>query len=254
MKFVIYAYACALLAWSKAASADTYYCGTKNGVPWYAIGAPPRGVKCVRLVERPWRNPQAKGAKCVAQRFRFSVFYRCEKDGIVWLFNQNMAPEKGRTSASAEPESRTLTTDPKRVRLDSGTVERVVAKASAETGIPKALLMAVIYVESRFRPQAVSPAGAQGLMQLMPATADFLEVEDPLDPEQNVLGGAKLLRRLADRFDGDIAKALAAYYAGPAAVTRSGGFPDESCARYVELVLTHYRRYAREMDRGQVEE
>ena len=79
-------------------------------------------------------------------------------------------------------------------------------KASQEAGIPVALLRAVIEVESGANPDVVSPAGAQGLMQLMPVTASYLDVKDPFDPEENVAAGARLLRILSDRFNGDIEK------------------------------------------------
>jgi len=78
-------------------------------------------------------------------------------------------------------------------------------------------------------------------MQLMPVTSDYMDVSDPFDPEQNVMAGTRLLRSLADRFDGDLELTLAAYYAGPTAVRRAGGIPTEQCAAYVRKVLDTYR-------------
>jgi soluble lytic murein transglycosylase-like protein len=96
--------------------------------------------------------------------------------------------------------------------------------AAAATDLDPDFLTAVARTESALNPRAVSPAGAIGLMQLMPATARGLGV-DPRDPGQNIMGGARHLRALLDRFDGRIDLALAAYNAGSGAVTRHGGVP-----------------------------
>ncbi len=99
-----------------------------------------------------------------------------------------------------------------------------VRRAARATGLAPDLLHAVIATESDYDPRARSPRGAMGLMQLMPATARELGVEDPYDPEENILGGARYLRGLWDRF-GDLTLALAAYNAGPDQVRRYGGVP-----------------------------
>ena len=112
---------------------------------------------------------------------------------------------------------------PARSRLP-GKFSQEVSRASAVTGLDQRLLHAVIAVESDYRPEVVSEKGAMGLMQLMPATATELGVVDPFDPEENILGGARYLRRLWDRF-GDLTLALAAYNAGPERVERFGGVP-----------------------------
>src|SRR5689334_11343592 len=101
----------------------------------------------------------------------------------------------------------------------------IVQRASVYYQLPAELLWAVIKVESNFRETAVSRAGARGLMQLMPSTARAIGVSDPLDPEQNILGGAYYLRHLANRYQGDIYYTLAAYNAGPGTVQRYGGVP-----------------------------
>jgi len=118
----------------------------------------------------------------------------------------------------------------------------LVEEAARRHGLDPSLVHAVVQAESGYNPYATSPAGAQGLMQLMPATARALGVRDPYDPAQNVEAGARYLRGLLDRF-GDVRLALAAYNAGPGAVQRYGGVPPYAETRaYVERVLATWRR------------
>lgn len=108
-----------------------------------------------------------------------------------------------------------------------------------ETGLSPDLIKAVALVESGFDARAVSPRGAQGLMQLMPGTARQLGVRDVFDPAENLLAGARYLREQLDEFEGDLNLALAAYNAGPEAVRRHGGVPDYRETRdYVSRVRT----------------
>jgi len=110
--------------------------------------------------------------------------------------------------------------------------------AAQQEGIDSKLLRAVIDRESAFRPCATSPKGAQGLMQLMPATADELKVDDPFDPKQSIDAGAKYLKQLLDKYKGDIPKTLAAYNAGPGATDQANGVPDIPETRaYVDAIL-----------------
>lgn len=122
---------------------------------------------------------------------------------------------------------------------------RLVSHAAADTGLPENLLHAVIKAESNYNADAVSPKGAVGLMQLMPDTAKRYGVLDVRDPAANVLGGARYLKTLLAQFDADLALALAAYNAGPAAVLRSGRAlpPYAETQRYVPRVLALYRSY-----------
>lgn len=108
------------------------------------------------------------------------------------------------------------------------------ARASALTGVPRSLLVATAYEESQMDPGARSPAGAQGLLQLMPSTARTLRLDGD-DPAANVLAGARYLRLLLDRF-GSVELALSAYNAGPAAVERAGGAPTIATLRYVKNI------------------
>ena len=107
--------------------------------------------------------------------------------------------------------------------------------------LPEELVRAVMRVESNFFHEAVSNKGAMGLMQLMPATARSMGVLDPFDPRQNVLGGARFLRILANRFGGDLVLTIAAYNAGEGAVQKYRGIPPYAeTRRYVQRVLGHY--------------
>ncbi len=118
-----------------------------------------------------------------------------------------------------------------------------VIEAAQLYSLPVELVRAVMTVESGGHPRAVSSSGALGLMQLMPFTAADLELTDPFDPRQNVLGGARLLRILVNTFDGDLTLALAAYHAGAGRVRRSGGMPDiPETRRYVAMVLSIFHR------------
>jgi soluble lytic murein transglycosylase-like protein len=115
----------------------------------------------------------------------------------------------------------------------------------ARYNLSPALVDAVAWAESRYRAEAVSPKGAIGLMQLMPATARGLGVGDLHDPVQNINGGAAYLRLQLDRFDGDLERALAAYNAGPSAVDRYGKVPPYRETRhYVQSILNRLAQTA----------
>jgi soluble lytic murein transglycosylase-like protein len=119
-----------------------------------------------------------------------------------------------------------------------------ITAAAKKHGVDPALLAGLVKQESGFNPDAGSPAGAQGLTQLMPATAASLGVTNVHDPVQALDGGAKYLRQQLDRFGGDVARALAAYNAGPGAVERFGGVPPYAeTQEYVRRVQANAAEY-----------
>lgn len=121
-----------------------------------------------------------------------------------------------------------------------------VAELAARFDLSPALIEAMVWQESRWRPGAVSPVGARGLAQLMPGTARELGV-DASDPFANLEGGARYLRAQMDRFGGDVEKALAAYNAGPGRVIRSGGIPRiRETQLYVAAIMGRLSNHSRE--------
>ena len=122
--------------------------------------------------------------------------------------------------------------------------EPLIRQAEARYQLPPRLLQALIWQESRFNPMAISPAGAAGLAQLMPGTARELGVSNRHDPAQNIDGGARYLKQMLERF-GAIHLALAAYNAGPGAVSRAGGIPkNRETPGYVKSVIDRWMAYS----------
>lgn len=134
------------------------------------------------------------------------------------------------------------------VRHAAGVPPRYAAKINelaARFDLSPSLLEALVWQESRWREDAVSPVGAQGLAQLMPGTARHLGV-DPRDPFANLEGGARYLREQLDRFDGNLEKALAAYNAGPGRVERAGGIPNiRETRHYVAAIMGRLANHSR---------
>jgi len=121
--------------------------------------------------------------------------------------------------------------------------DEFILEAAALYHIPVSLVRAVIRVESDYDPHVVSHAGAQGLMQLMPSVSRSMGVTDVFDPRQNIFGGTRFLRILANAFAGDLVLTISAYHAGPYAVKKYGGIPPyQPTQKYVRWVLARYYR------------
>ena len=179
-----------------------------------------------------------------------SVYIYTADDGSVSLSN---VPADNRYQVLiAEPKVKALAAPPAvaaakplPVLANKALYNRIVAVAARTYGLDGALLHALISVESRYDPKAVSRRGAAGLMQLMPVTARRYGVTDSFDPVQNINGGAQYLSDLLKLFNGDVSLAIAAYNAGESAVARYGNrippFPETR--DYVPKVLGFYRKY-----------
>jgi len=145
-----------------------------------------------------------------------------------------MAPLAAGAASPAIPAAGVATPRPSSLRA-------LVERVSREHGLDPRLVLALVRVESGFNPRAISPRGALGLMQIMPATARRLRLEHPFDPEENVRAGVRELGRLIERYVGDLPRALAAYNAGEGAVDRYGGVPPYRETRgYVSRIMTLY--------------
>ena len=134
--------------------------------------------------------------------------------------------------------------DHERVVAPLSRYDTYIRQASLMYQIPENLVRAVIMVESGFNPRATSRAEARGLMQLVPSTASRMLVDDIFDPRQNIYGGVRYMRVLANLFNGDLFLTLAAYNAGEGAVVKFGGIPPyPETQAYVARVVAYYRQY-----------
>jgi soluble lytic murein transglycosylase-like protein len=163
-------------------------------------------------------------------------FTNVKKPGARW---QRMAFEGRRSRVYKTPASQRDRSPERYQRYNSH-----ITEAARLYQLPEAFLRAVMHVESDYDPNVVSVDGAMGLMQLMPFTAQRMGVTNPFDPRQNILGGARFLRILANQWNGDLVRTLASYNAGSGAVERYNGVPPYTeTRRYVNRVIRHYYAY-----------
>ena len=194
-------------------------------------------------------------ALLLAAPVRADIYRYVDKDGVEHYTNiqpsgrgwqRVLRSGNGGSGTGAAPSPRAADTRPP----DPARTERFdayIREAAILYVLPEELVRAVMRVESNFYHEAVSNKGAMGLMQLMPQTARSMGVLDPFDARQNVLGGTRFLRVLANRFGGDLVLTIAAYNAGEGAVTKYSGIPPYAeTRRYVQRVLTHYYAFRAE--------
>jgi len=124
------------------------------------------------------------------------------------------------------------------------TYDDVISEAAKRNGVSSSLLKALIHVESYFNPRAVSKKGAMGLMQIMPENLQPLNINDPFDPWENIMGGAAYLKAMLERFSNQLPLALAAYNAGPSAVEKYNDIPPyPETQDYVQKVIRFFHQY-----------
>jgi soluble lytic murein transglycosylase len=165
------------------------------------------------------------------------IYVYRDRNGICYFTNVPTSPKyhiycrerKGNQRAGARVSSR---------------YDDLITRASEVHGVSFCLLKAIIRAESGFNPNAVSPRGAMGLMQIMPKNAKRLDVSDPFDPWDNIMGGARYFKTMLKRYDGTLRLAIAAYNAGPDTVDQYRGVPPYPETRnYVKQVLRFYHYY-----------
>jgi soluble lytic murein transglycosylase-like protein len=176
------------------------------------------------------------------------VYKWVDENGIV-TYSNIAPPESGEYDVlrfpcyASDPKCRSVAWE--KVPLNTRSFSNEIRSAARSAAVDESLVRAIIHAESAYQPDAQSPKGAQGLMQLMPLTQAELAVGDPFDPAENIRGGTTYLAQLLNEFKGDVELAMAAYNAGPAAVYRHNGVPPyEETVEYVRRVKILQRRYA----------
>jgi len=167
------------------------------------------------------------------------IFSSRDAKGTLVISNRQLDPSVKRLDLPSAPSARAPKAVAARQRRRGAEYDGFINELAAEHGVRPELIRGVIQAESNFNPRALSPVGAMGMMQLMPATAADLGVRDPFDPLENIRGGSKYLGQLLNRYDRNEALALAAYNAGPGAVDRHGAQvpPYQETQQYVKRIL-----------------
>jgi soluble lytic murein transglycosylase-like protein len=184
---------------------------------------------------------------CGLQSLHAEMYKFTDADGIVHYTNVKPVGQKNIQTFSfpcyaSDPTCNQL--DWEKIPLNRRAFDNEIRAAAQVFTVDDSLIRAIIHAESAYQPEALSPRGAQGLMQLMPATQAELEIADVFDPLSNIEGGTLYLSRLLEQFDQDVDLATAAYNAGASAVREYGGIPPYKETReYVRRVKILYRRY-----------
>ena len=203
-----------------------------------------------QMLDRTWRITVLLIFACLAglQPAVAQVYKFTDKDGIVHYTNIKPVGEKNVKSFSfpcyaSDPSCNQL--DWEKIPLNRRAFSDEIQAAAEVFAVDDALIRAIIHAESAYQPEALSPKGAQGLMQLMPATQQELHIVNVFDPVSNIEGGTLYLARLLQQFDQNVELAAAAYNAGPNAVREYGGVPPYRETReYVRRIKILYRRYS----------
>lgn len=170
------------------------------------------------------------------------IYRYIDADGVVHFTNTPTG--RGYTLFLKEKGGHRVQPRTRRFKAGPGIYDNIIGKAARAFGVEHALIKAVIHAESSFNPNAVSRKGARGLMQIMPQNDASLNISNPFDPSQNIMGGTRYLKRMLIRYNEKLALALAAYNAGPSAVDRYKNIPPyEETRTYVQKVMSLYSRY-----------
>jgi soluble lytic murein transglycosylase-like protein len=175
-------------------------------------------------------------------------FIRVYKQGVIYYYFSNKYDINSLRNLESSPNNPSRLNRPlTRSKLSAQELEPWIKWAGQHHKLPASLIKAVIRVESNFNPSATSPKGAQGLMQLMPGTAEQLQVSNPYDIKENIWAGSRYLGMLLQKFNNNLALALAAYNAGPQRVERWNGIPPiEETRGFVRDVCANFLQYSRE--------
>jgi soluble lytic murein transglycosylase-like protein len=206
------------------------------------------------------------GLVCLAAAARADIYAWTDAEGVVhftnipprgggrgkWKKVMDQQPEKGSKAGAERGDCPRCDVVPASDRSPerNARYDEHIYEASELYRIPVPLIRAVIKTESDYDPRVVSSAGAQGLMQLMPAVVHDMRVGNVFDPRENILGGTRLLRVLANRYDGDVVLTIAAYHAGPGSLARFGDTvpPFVKTRQYLKTVLDRYYQYKSKED------
>lgn len=170
------------------------------------------------------------------------IYRYIDAQGVVHF--TNTPTDQGYTLYFKEKRYIRGTARPGRFKAGSDAYDNIIIKAARAFGVDRALIKAVIHAESGFNPNAVSRKGARGLMQIMPGNDLSLDISNPFDPSQNIMGGTRYLKRMLIRYNEKLALALAAYNAGPSAVDKYKNIPPyEETRMYVQRVMSLYSQY-----------